>query len=86
MRIKILVRRNLRMTPNKTAAQCVHAALGLYRQNPLECRACVVLDASDKQFRDAEAQYPNCYVVVDAGWTEVNPGTKTCLAFYEFTE
>jgi peptidyl-tRNA hydrolase len=67
------------MTPGKLAAQCVHAALGLC---DVDCMASVVvLGVSDKKFHEnmkiAE------YVVFDAGYTEVEEGTATCLIFRE---
>jgi peptidyl-tRNA hydrolase len=93
MRIKILVRKNLKMTEFKTAAQCVHAALNLYKLFPRDHWSCVVLGVSDKKFdekRDAlmstveQGEVSEAfYVVTDAGYTEVPPGTETCLAFYE---
>ena len=86
MRIKILVRKNLKMTELKTAAQCVHAALNLYKLYPQDHWSCVVLGVSDKKFEEAKAAAAVCgpyYVVTDAGYTEVPPGTQTCLAFYE---
>jgi len=61
----------------------VHAGLGLYKRNPQDHFSCVVLDASDKKFEEAKEAHPDCYVVTDAGFTEVAPGTETCLAFYE---
>ena len=83
MRIKILARRNLKMTPGKQAAQSVHAALGLYKQNPQPHWSCVVLEVSDKKFEEAIEAHPGCYVVTDAGYTECPVGSQTCLAFYE---
>jgi peptidyl-tRNA hydrolase len=83
MRIKILIRKNLKMSDKKMAAQCVHAALGLYKQNPQGHWACVVLDASDKKFEEAKVAHPEAYVVTDSGRTEVPPGTQTVLSFYE---
>ena len=83
MRIKILARRNLKMTPGKLAAQSVHAALGLYKQNPLPHWSCVVLEVSDNKFEEAKVAHPYCYVVTDAGYTEVPAGSQTCMAFYE---
>jgi peptidyl-tRNA hydrolase len=82
-RIKILARKNLRMSEGKLAAQCVHAALGLYKAHPGEYRACIVLPVSDSKFAAAKAEHPEAYVVSDAGHTEVAPGTETALAFYE---
>jgi peptidyl-tRNA hydrolase len=48
MKIKVLYRRNLKMTPGKLAAQTGHAVLGL---QPVDSyTAIVVLAASDKKF------------------------------------
>jgi peptidyl-tRNA hydrolase len=86
MKIKVLYRRNLKMTPGKLAAQTGHAVLGL---QPVDSyTAIVVLAASDKKFFEkveelkgtAEVKHN---VVTDAGLTEVEPGTNTCLAFIE---
>jgi peptidyl-tRNA hydrolase len=83
MRIKILVRRNLKMSDKKMSAQCVHAALGLYKANPQDHWSCVVLDASDNKFDEAKAAHPEAYVVTDAGYTEVPAGSETAIAWYE---
>lgn len=80
-RIKILVRKNLKMSDNKIAAQAVHAALGLPNPDPM--MSVVVLQVSDAKFQEAQQAHPHAYVVHDAGYTEVPPGTATCLAFYE---
>ena len=83
MRIKLIVRKNLHMSENKQSAQCVHAALGLYKKNPQDHWSCVVLDASDKKFEEAKEALPEGYVVTDAGYTEIPAGSETVLAFYE---
>jgi peptidyl-tRNA hydrolase len=92
-RIKILVRRNLKMTCGKSRAQCVHAAIGLYKLCPMEHWSCVTLDVSDAKFEEAKARLSErlpesdlsapFYVVKDAGYTEVPAGSETALAFYE---
>ena len=72
------------MTPGKLAAQSVHAALGLARHaqvNP--AIAVVVLEVSDKKFREAVNAHEDNYVVFDAGRTEVPHGAQTCVAFLE---
>lgn len=77
MKLKILYRKNLKMSDGKLAAQCVHAGRGL---GGPEADAVIVLGVSDTKFRE------NCergYVVVDAGRTELEPGTETCVAFWE---
>lgn len=71
------------MSPGKIAAQAVHAATGLrhldYHMNV------VVLCVSDKKFKEICTR-ENCFVVRDAGHTEVAPSTITCAAFYEDIE
>lgn len=66
------------MSPGKLAAQCVHAAALAGYTGGL---AVVVLQASDVKFRDAKG-----VVVKDAGVTELEPGTETCKAYYEYAE
>jgi len=82
-RLKLLVHKNLKMTERKVAAQCVHAALGLYKKDPQEHWSCVVLEASTKKFYEAVAAHPEGYVVTDAGYTEVPAGSQTVMAWYE---
>lgn len=84
MRIKCIYRKSLKMSPGKLAAQCVHAALGLAKMFPEAgdpMQSVVVLAASGKKF--SEAAQSVCYVVRDAGLTEVPPGTETVLAILE---
>lgn len=78
-KIKILFRKNLKMSPGKLAAQSVHAALGLSSPHPL--MSVVVLGVSDAKFEENKPRAQ--YLVRDAGYTEVPAGTETCLAFYE---
>ena len=79
MKLKIIYRRNLKMSPGKLAAQCVHAATLIghtdYSMNV------VVLSMSDKKFNETVAN-EGAVVVVDAGHTELEPGTVTCGAYY----
>ena len=96
-RIKILIRKNLKMTAGKVAAQCVHAALGLAKLAPQASDpmlSVVTLFVSDKKFDEKKAELDQplgpqfdltapFYVVKDAGYTEVLPGTETCMAFLE---
>jgi len=80
-KIKILYRKNLKMSVGKIAAQSVHAAIGLPDVDDM--MSVVVLGVSDKKFQEAKDRAN--YVVRDAGYTEVEPGTETCLAFYEIS-
>ena len=83
-RIKFLVRRNLKLSAEKMAAQCVHAALALNKTIPLDAmQSVVVLQISDKKFEEAKAEKPEHALIRDAGYTEVAPGTETCMAFLE---
>jgi peptidyl-tRNA hydrolase len=84
MKVKILYRKNLKMSPGKVAAQAVHAAVGL--GHTYESMPVVVLGVSDKRFNDMATRLADSeksfYIVADAGLTEVEPGTLTCLAYY----
>lgn len=94
-RIKILVRRNLKMSGGKIAAQSVHATLALaslLAASPddlmeMAYLTTVTLDASDQKFRLAkeklDADGVTCYAFEDSGYTEVEPKTVTVLAFLE---
>lgn len=83
-RIKILARKNLKMSPGKLAAQSVHAALGLAVQAELHpLMSVVVLEVNGRPFDEAKATHSPVAVVRDAGFTEVAPGTETCIAFLE---
>ncbi len=94
-RIKVLVRRNLELSPGKRAAQAVHAALGLaglldvtpWELSKLANTTCVVLDASDRKFNHEVSKQAGeentIFVFADAGFTEVEPETVTCAAFLE---
>ena len=85
-KLKMVVRRNLKMTANKTGAQCGHAAIGLYKKDPQEHYKCIVLEASDAKFEEAKVQHPEAYVVKDAGHTEVPAGSETVMAWWEEDE
>ncbi len=80
MRIKCLYRKNLKMTPDKIASQVAHAVIGLGITDPL-CTI-IVLGVSDANFFEGIDNH-DCYVHEDLGYTEVLPGTKTCLVYYE---
>ena len=72
------------MTAGKLAAQTGHAVLGL---QPVDHTSIVVLSSSDKKFfekvEELKDENIKHHVVTDAGRTEVEPGTNTCLAFIE---
>lgn len=79
MTLKIIYRKNLKMSPGKIAAQAVHAAIGLGVVS--YSTRVVVLAVSDKKF-DEITSMENCFIVHDAGHTEVAPGTATCAAYF----
>lgn len=83
-RIKILARKNLNMSPGKLAAQSVHAALALAMQEDIDpMMSVVVLLVNTTPFDKAKTEHSVVAVVRDAGFTEVAPGTETCIAFLE---
>jgi PTH2 family peptidyl-tRNA hydrolase len=91
----ILVRNDLKMTKGKIAAQVGHAAvncaLSIKKKDPKEFdrwmlsgQAKVVLKVSSEkelfEFKAiADAQNLNNSVICDAGRTQLEPGTTTCL-------
>ena len=87
MKIKILYRKNLKMSPGKLAAQAVHAAMGLYFEVGGDIidhmTSVVVLGVSDKKFVEEATVNGASYTVIDAGYTELPAGTETCVAFLE---
>ena len=68
------------MSPNKMASQVTHAVIGLGITN-LNC-IIIVLGVSDTKFHNAPFEH-DCYVHEDLGFTEVEPNTKTALAYFE---
>lgn len=94
-KIVVVVRGELRLTPGKAAVQVAHAAVllarraeakderefelwwaGGQRKVALEVRALAELEDLDRKAR--AAGIPTVWVE-DAGFTEVPPGTRTCL-------
>ena len=83
-RVKILARKNLKMSSGKLTAQAVHAALALTSLEKLDpLQSVVVLEVTDRKFNEKINGEGKLAVVRDAGYTEVAPGTLTCLAFLE---
>lgn len=80
MKVKIIFRKNLNMSPGKLAAQAVHAAVALKVTN--NSLPVVVLGYNDKRFHELVKEH-SAVTIKDAGYTEVSPGTMTCAAFYE---
>lgn len=84
MKIKVIYRRNLKMSPAKLAAQVAHAVKNL-GETPRDCDI-VVLKASDKKFVEQIKEQqgnPNTYLQIDKGLTEVKPNTDTAFAWIE---
>ena len=94
-KVVILVRQDVKMSKGKTAAQACHAAvscaLQAEKRSPADFRAwdsggakISVLKVPDErtlfEFKEiAKANGIPCSLICDAGRTEVEPGTFTCL-------
>lgn len=93
LRVKVVAKRNLQMSDGKLAAQSVHAVLelaALYAPltkeelHEMANLTCVVLQASNQKFEAEKKRLgPFCVVFKDAGFTEVEPETETCLVYLE---
>ncbi|GKT26951.1 Peptidyl-tRNA hydrolase, PTH2 like protein [Aduncisulcus paluster] len=98
MKMVLLVRRDLKMSKGKAAAQCSHATLGAclaaidkpkYRSEfktwhtmgqtkvTLSCPTLVEMEEIEEK---AEKLGLNCCAIIDAGRTQIEPGSKTVLA------
>lgn len=77
-RIVVRLNKNLHMSPNKAAAQAVHAALHLFGVHPGEEVPVVVLSGSKSTVEAQQA------VISDHGVTEVKPGSITAGASWDF--
>lgn len=95
-KVVLVIRADLKMSPGKVAAQCVHAALGVYRnasnviprivsdwENSGEKTVSLTCN-TEQEFDLLYSQAVNanipCYYVCDAGRTEIQAGSKTVLA------
>ena len=79
-RIKVIYRKNLKMSEGKVAAQVAHAVKNLGTSH-VECDI-IVLKVSDKKFEELTKEH-DCYIQHDLGKTEVDKGTATAAAWFE---
>ncbi len=97
----ILMRKDLEMTKGKLAAQACHASLGAYREAidlyPSKTKEWlgeggkkIILWVEDKaHLAKLDKEIPDKIPkqgVVDVGHTEIEPGTKTCIALGPWEE
>jgi len=88
----IIIRNDLGMTTGKKCVQCCHASLGAYKKASKsiikkwesEGQKKVVLEVNSKKellnlFERAKKEKIPCFLVEDAGLTELKPGTVTAL-------
>ena len=89
----IVLRKDLEMSDGKKCVQSCHACLGAYRKTKKsiikkwenEGQKKVVLEVNSKEelfklHEKAKKEKISCYLVEDAGLTELEPGTVTALA------
>ena len=91
LRIKVIYRKNLKMSEGKVAAQVSHAIIGLDKiileKITIDCTI-VVLKVSDRKFFeliDIISKNKTCYIHCDWGLTEVKEGEPTAAAWIEET-
>jgi len=88
----IIVRNDLGMTTGKKCVQCAHASIGAYnkasksiiRRWDSEGQKKVILEVNSKKellklFKQVRKEKIPCFLVEDAGLTELKPGTITAL-------
>jgi len=80
MKIKVIYRKNLKMSEQKVASQVAHAVKNL-GTSPSDC-SIIVLKVSDKKFNEL-SEFHDCYIQKDLGLTEVKAGTSTAAAWIE---
>ena len=86
LKIKVIYRKNLKMTEGKVAAQVSHAIIGLDKiilnKITTDC-IIVVLKVSDRKFFELIQINKNCYIHHDWGLTEVKKDEPTTAAWIE---
>lgn len=88
----IITRNDLGMSEGKKCVQCCHASLGAYKRSDnkiirkweSEGQKKVVLEVDSKEemldfYRKVKKEKIPCFLVEDAGLTELEPGTMTAL-------
>ena len=88
----IIIRNDLGMTTGKKCTQCCHASIGAYNKTSksiikkwnLEGQRKVILEVNSKKelldlFERVKKEKIPCFLVEDAGLTELKPGTVTTL-------
>lgn len=81
MRLKVLYRKNLKMSPGKLAAQVAHVAMAHGCDDPdLDI---AVLGVTDRKYESILGSKSEVTRFRDKGLTEVGEGEETCAAFYE---
>ncbi len=89
----IVLRRDLKMGTGKAIAQACHASLGAYKLTSPRVRKLweesgakkVILRVNSESelleiYKKAKEKKLPCFLVVDAGLTQLKPGTKTAVA------
>lgn len=83
MKTYIFIRRDLKMRRGKEIAQACHAVLNLgVPDGPIITFQCDDLDSLAHVAIEAGLNGWHHYIVRDAGRTEVEPGTETCIAVH----
>ncbi|XP_031377281.1 peptidyl-tRNA hydrolase 2, mitochondrial isoform X1 [Punica granatum] len=96
LKMVLVVRQDLKMSSGKIASQCAHAATGLYAElmqsdrymlrkweecgQPKIVCTCKNQEEMNKLREAAENTGLATFVVADAGWTEIEAGSRTVLA------
>jgi len=88
----IVVREDIDMSVGKMCVQCCHASLGSVKEAKREivkkweeegAKKVVLKVESEKKlknlFKKAKSEKIPCFLVKDAGLTQLHPGTTTCL-------